>query len=66
MKVIDRNDFKMFVDIKKCKAPSELNAIQFRREEYNKDEDLILKNTYEFFLNKEDIKKLAKVLNDYE
>jgi len=56
----------MFVDIKKCKAPSELNVIQFCREEYNKDENLVLKNTYEFFLNKEDIKKLAKVLNDYE
>ncbi len=66
MKIIDRDDFKMFITIGECKSPSDVKVIHFIREEYNQQEDLILKNTYEFFMNKDEMKKLAKVLNDYE
>lgn len=66
MKIIDRDDFKMFITIGECKSPSDVKVIHFIREEYNQQEDLILKNTYEFFMTKDEMKKLAKVLNDYE
>jgi len=66
MNIIDRNDFKMYVTIGECKSPSDTKVIHFIREEYDKQEDLILRNTYEFFMNKDEMKKLAKVLNDYE
>ena len=66
MKIVDRNDFKMFVLIGQCKSPNDLKVIHFIREEYDKQEDLILRNTYEFFMTKDEIKTLAKVLNEYE
>jgi len=66
MKIIDRDDFKMYVLIGECKAPNELKIIHFIREELDKDENIIIRNTYEFFMKKNEIKKLAKVLNDYK
>lgn len=66
MKIIDREDFKMYVHIGECKSSEGVKVIHFIREAYDKDEDLILRNTYEFFMNKDEMKKLAKVLNDYD
>ena len=66
MIIIDRKDFKMFVSIGECKAPNETKVIHFIREEFDKDQNIILRNTYEFFMNKDEMKKLAKVLNEYE
>jgi hypothetical protein len=48
------------------KAPSDMKAVYFIREELDKDDNVLLINTYEFFIDKNDIKTLAKVLNDYE
>jgi hypothetical protein len=66
MKIIDRDDFKMFVHIGECKSPGDVKVLHFIREEFDKNHDLILRNTYEFFMNKDEMKKLAKVLNEYE
>lgn len=66
MLIINKPDFKMFVLIGECKSPNELKVIHFIREEYDKREDLILRNTYEFFMTKDEIKALAKVFNDYK
>jgi len=66
MKIIDRDDFKMFVEIKDMKSPSDTKAVYFIREELDKEDNVLLTNTYEFFMNKDEIKALAKALNDYE
>ena len=66
MNIIDRNDFKMYVHIGDCKSPSDTKVVHFIREEYDAKADLILRNTYEFFMTNDEMKKLAKVLNDYE
>lgn len=66
MLVINREDYKLYVEIKDVQSPSDMKAIYFIREELNKDEDILLTNTYEFFINKNDLRTLAKVLNDYE
>lgn len=66
MKIIDRQDYKLYVKIKDMKAPSDMKAVYFIREELDKDDNVLLINTYEFFIDKNDMKTLAKVLNDYE
>lgn len=66
MNIIDRSDFKMYVKIEDCKKPNDMKALCFIREEFDKDENIIIKHTYEFFMNNDEIKTLAKVLNDYE
>ena len=66
MRVVDRQDYKLDVKIKDIKSPSSMKAIYFIREELDKEDNILLINTYEFFINKNDLKKLAKVLNDYE
>lgn len=66
MKIVDRGGFKMYVHIGDCKAPDETKVIHFIREEHDSKENILTRNTYEFFMNKDEMKKLAKVLNDYE
>ena len=66
MKIIERDNFKLFVHIGECKTPNDIKTIYFIKEELDKNQDLILRNTYEFYMNKDEMKKLAKVLNDYE
>lgn len=66
MKIVDREDFKMYIKIGNCLSPGDTKVLHFIREEFDRDENAILRNTYEFFLNKDEMRKLAKVLNDYE
>jgi hypothetical protein len=66
MRVVNRQDYTLDVKIKDISSPSNMKSIHFIRSEFNTDENIILTNTYEFFLTKDDIKKLAKVFNDYE
>lgn len=66
MKIVDREDFKMYIKIDDCLSPDDTKVLYFIREEFDRDENVILRNTYEFFLNKDEMRKLAKVLNDYE
>lgn len=66
MKIVDRDDFKMFVYVVDCKKPNGLKIVHFIREEFDNNKELKMRNTYEFFMNKDEMKKLAKVLNDYE
>ena len=66
MRVVDRQDYKLDVKIKDIESPSSMKAVYFIREELDKEDNILLINTYEFFIEKDDLKKLAKVLNDYE
>jgi hypothetical protein len=66
MQIVDKTNFKMYVHIGECKSPSDTKVVHFIREEYDEKADLILRNTYEFFMTKDEIKKLARVFNDYE
>lgn len=66
MKIVDRGGFKMYIHIGECKTPSDIKVLNFIREELDTSENILITNTYEFFMNKDEIKKLAKALNDYE
>jgi hypothetical protein len=64
MRIIDRQDFKMNVSIKSVLYPSSMKAVTFTREEYDKDDKIIRINSYEFFLDKDDLKLLARVFDE--
>ncbi|NBP02524.1 MAG: hypothetical protein EBU90_20875 [Proteobacteria bacterium] len=64
MTIIDREDYKLMLDV--IPTSSDIHAIYFTREMYNDKGDLIFDSKYEFFIPKEDIKKLIKELKKYE
>jgi hypothetical protein len=64
MNIIDRSDYKLSVKIKNVLFPADMKAIYFIGKEFDSNNRLINESTYEFFLNDEEIKKLARMLND--
>ncbi len=65
MLIVDRQDYKLRVEVKDLKKPSTMKAVYFIREELDKEDNILLINTYEFFIEKNDLKTLAKVLENY-
>ncbi len=60
MLITDRSDFKLHVKIDECPFPQEMKNIQFVREEYNDKGELVNDSTYQFFLTKDEVVRLAK------
>ena len=65
MLIVDRQDYKLRVEVKDLKKPSTMKAVYFIREELDNEDNILLINTYEFFIEKNDLKTLAKVLENY-
>lgn len=62
--VKESDSFKLRVKYWKCDSPSNLVAIDFIQENYNKDGELESVSTYNFFLTEEEIAKLCKGLSE--
>jgi hypothetical protein len=58
----DDQAFRLRVKSWKCVKPSELNAIEFIQESKNKNQEVDLSSTYQFFMTDEELKKLANGL----
>lgn len=57
--ITDRQDWKLKVSIDACEYPSELKYLKFTGQQYNKEGELTLTSTYDFFLNKEEMLKVS-------
>jgi len=64
MNIIDRQDYKLSIEINNVLRPSNMKVIYFTGKEYDSKDNLTNKNTYQFFLTKEELKKLVEVLNN--
>lgn len=54
--------FRLRVKSYKCLSPIDLNAIEFIQESKNKEGEVDLSSTYQFFMTDEELKTLAKGL----
>lgn len=54
--------FRLRVKSYKCLSPTDLNAIEFIQESKNKEGEVDLSSTYQFFMTDEELKTLAKGL----
>ena len=41
MKIVDREDFKMYIKIDDCLSPDDTKVLYFIREEFDRDENVI-------------------------
>jgi hypothetical protein len=64
MTIVDRSDYKLKLNV--IPTSSDIHAIYFTREMYNDDGELVFDSRFEFFIPKEDIKKLIDGLKVYE
>lgn len=55
--------FRLRVKSWKCTRPANLNAIEFIQESKNKDGDVDMSSTYQFFMTDDEIKVLAEGLS---
>ena len=60
--VKDSQGFRLRVKSWKCVSPSDLNAIEFIQESKDKDGNVDLSSTYQFFMTDAEIKTLAEGL----
>ena len=63
--VKDGQGFRLRVKIWKCKSPQDLNAVNFISESKDKDGNVDIGSTYEFFMTDDELKTLGKeLIND--
>ena len=60
--VTNRQDFKVKVVIKGCLSPSDRKCVEFVREQYNKENELIDSSIYQFFMNETELITLSNIL----
>jgi len=54
--------FRMRVKMWNCLSPADLNNVDFIQETLDKDGNVVLSSTYNFFMTEDDINTLAKGL----
>ena len=59
--ITDRQDWKLKVSIDDCEYPSGLKHLKWTGQQYNKEDELTLTSTYDFFLNKEEMLKISSL-----
>jgi len=60
--VKENQAFRLRVKSWKCVRPSDLNAIEFIQECKNKDGEVDLQSTYQFFMSDDELRTLAQGL----
>jgi hypothetical protein len=60
--VKDNQGFRLRVKSWKCLNPAELNAIEFIQECKDRNGEVDMTSTYQFFMTNDELKKLADVL----
>ena len=60
--VMNRQDFKVKVIIKGCLSPQSKQCVEFIREQYNEENELVDSSMYQFFMNESELIRLGNIL----